>query len=111
MPIPSKETIVKRIVKAENYIIEACEYLPCHSDLETCNLCFCIFYPCEDADLGEFVTSGKGTEVWSCMDCNWAHRKDTVERLRKFLRNESNRTLAPKEMYQAFRRELEKMEK
>lgn len=100
MQIPSKEIIIGRM--ARNGFVESCDYFPCHPGLETCNLCFCIFYPCEDNNLGEYIISGKGTRVWSCVKCDWAHRKETVERLKTFLMDEQNCRLAPGEMRLAF---------
>ncbi len=102
MSIPSRKTILGRVIKAGNYLFEKCPYFPCHKELETCNLCYCIFYPCEDTGLGEYVTSKKGGQVWSCMHCSWAHKKETVDNLRQFLSLEKYRGLAPNEMYKAF---------
>lgn len=100
MEIPSKEIIINRL--AEDYLLQGCDYFPCHKDLETCNLCFCIFYPCEDTDLGEYKISRKGTKVWSCMKCGWIHMKETLERLRVFLIDEENHKSAPGDMYIKF---------
>jgi len=101
MCIPPGDTLLRR-ADARSYLFEKCPWYPCHTKLETCNMCFCVFYPCEDERCGEYVTSGKGTKVWSCMDCNWAHSEETVDALREFLRSEGNRQMAPKDMYMAF---------
>ncbi|MDT8316393.1 MAG: cysteine-rich small domain-containing protein [bacterium] len=101
MCIPSKDIILRR-VDAKNYLFEKCPWYACHSELETCNMCFCIFYPCEDAKLGEYVISSKGGKVWSCMNCNWAHRVETMDALREFMKNEANRKMGPGELYKAF---------
>ena len=74
-------------------------------------MCFCTFYPCEDEKLGEYVTSSKGGQVWSCMNCNWIHREETANAMREFLENEDNRQLEPKEMYLAFIKTLDSKRK
>ena len=105
MPIPSRDIQLRR-VDARNYLFEKCPWHPCHKRLETCNMCFCAFYPCEDETLGEYVatrTTGKGKKVWSCMHCCWAHDEVTVDALREFLKDEENRELEPKDLYLAFR--------
>ncbi len=105
MKIPSKEIIIKRLT--EDYLLQSCDYLFCHNEMETCNLCFCIFYPCEDTNLGEYKISRRGTKVWSCMRCEWIHMKDTLERLRIFLTEEENHKLPPGEMYIKFVKTME----
>lgn len=100
MRIPSNEAIVKRL--NGNYLDEGCDYFPCHRGLETCNLCFCIFYPCRDTNLGKYITSKKGTEVWSCMKCEWIHRKDTIEKLKAFLEDGKNHGQITEELYLSF---------
>lgn len=109
MPIPKRDIVLRR-GDAKNYLFEKCPWYPCHKELETCNMCYCIFYPCEDKKLGEYVTSSKGGQIWSCMHCNWAHREETVNSLREFLKEEYNRRLAPREMYKAFREWESKIE-
>ncbi|MDH3973970.1 MAG: hypothetical protein OEV42_06800 [Deltaproteobacteria bacterium] len=101
MPIPKRDILLRR-GDARNYLFEKCPWYPCHEELETCNMCFCIFYPCEDEKLGEYVTSSKGGQVWSCMNCNWAHREETANALREFLKDKAKRRLGFKEMYLAF---------
>ena len=103
MPIPKREIIIRR-AGARNYLFKKCPWYPCHDDLETCNMCYCIFYPCGDEKLGEYVKSSKGVEVWSCMNCSWAHRSKTGDALREFLKEEENRNLEPKALYEAFRK-------
>src|SRR3990172_11728395 len=105
MGIPSKETLIKRL--AEDYLLESCDYFPCHRELESCNLCFCIFYPCEDTSMGRYKISRKGANVWSCMNCEWIHRKEIPERLRVFLMEEENHKLSPGEMYIKFVKTME----
>ena len=55
---------------------ESCDHYPCHHDGQDCTLCFCPFYPCNDERLGRMVESRTGGQVWSCLDCHWAHRPD-----------------------------------
>ncbi len=63
-----------------------CPNYPCHFEGQDCSLCFCPFYPCEDPELGKFVTSRKGGEVWSCMDCFWTHRPEVAKEVVSCLR-------------------------
>ncbi len=109
MCIPKRDILLRR-ADARDYLFEKCPWYPCHKQLETCNMCFCIFYPCEDENLGEYITSSKGKKVWSCMDCSWIHREDTMDALRDFMKEEANRTLSPKEAYLAFRGKYKKSE-
>jgi len=106
MCTPKRETILRRS-DAGNYLYKKCDYYPCHSELETCNTCFCLFYPCEDPAHGEYVKSSRGGKVWSCMNCNWTHREETVNKIREFLKEKERRSLKPREMYIAFIRQLE----
>lgn len=103
MPIPSRDILLRR-ADARSYLFEKCPWHPCHKRLETCNMCYCAFYPCEDEELGEYITSSKGNKVWSCMHCSWAHDEATVDGLREFLKDENNRGLDPKELYKEFRK-------
>ncbi len=100
MRIPSRDEIMERLT--EPGLDRDCRYMPCHEVLETCNLCFCIFYPCGDTGLGKYVITKKGTTVWSCMMCEWIHKRHVVERLVEFLADERNRSLPPRRMYLAF---------
>ena len=61
-------------------IDEECEFLPCHEILETCDYCYCPFYPCADNLTGGVWIKEKN--VWSCMACDWVHRKEVVEFIR-----------------------------
>lgn len=66
----------------------SCEYYPCHeceSGPQYCDFCYCPFYPCGDESTGGKWIKGKG--VWSCEDCEWIHQKNTVECVRKGLKN------------------------
>jgi Zn-finger protein len=57
-----------------------CKYFPCHKGLEDCTFCYCPFYPCKDENRGEYTYSSKTKRnVWSCQECNWIHKKKTVD--------------------------------
>jgi adenosylcobyric acid synthase len=66
---------------------QECDYYPCHFPGLDCSLCFCPFYPCEDDDLGEFVESKRGGQVWSCSKCLWIHRGSVVREAIPLLRD------------------------
>ncbi|MCL2116547.1 MAG: precorrin-3B C(17)-methyltransferase [Methanobrevibacter sp.] len=53
-----------------------CEFYPCHKELQCCDLCYCPFYPCGDGSTGGKWIKNKN--VWSCQDCLWIHKKDTI---------------------------------
>lgn len=63
--------------ESPNGIDEACEFFPCHEILEACDYCYCPFYPCADSLTGGVWIKEKG--VWSCMNCDWVHRKEVVD--------------------------------
>ncbi len=68
-------------------INKACKYLPCHEHLEDCTFCFCPFYPCREEGLGKYVYSSRlNKKVWSCKDCEWIHRRKTVDRIYSLIR-------------------------
>lgn len=57
-----------------------CEFYPCHKEAENCTFCYCPFYPCGDSSTGgQWI---KGKNVWSCQDCDWIHKEDTVKYLK-----------------------------
>lgn len=55
---------------------EACEYYPCHSHPQNCAFCYCPFYPCGEGSTGGYWIKEKG--VWSCQNCEWIHKDETV---------------------------------
>ena len=60
-----------------------CEYLPCHKALETCDFCYCPFYPCADGLTGgEWI---KNKDVWSCQHCDWVHLEEPCQAIREGL--------------------------
>lgn len=66
---------------------KACRYFPCHKGLEDCTFCYCPFYPCLDENLGRFISVKAGERIWSCLDCNWIHKKRVVDDLFCIIRN------------------------
>jgi adenosylcobinamide hydrolase len=58
---------------------KGCPYYPCHFPGQRCELCYCPFYPCADVDLGEYVESQSGGQVWSCSKCVLVHRPEVVD--------------------------------
>ncbi|HOP09095.1 MAG TPA: cobyric acid synthase [Candidatus Methanofastidiosa archaeon] len=56
-----------------------CSYYPCHFYDQNCTHCFCPFYPCEDEELGTYITGRTGKRVWSCQQCYWIHRDDVAK--------------------------------
>jgi len=67
-----------------------CEYYPCHFDGQDCTWCFCPLYPCLDEELGEWIKTRNGSEVWSCKDCHLIHRKEPAEVLLRELLSVGN---------------------
>jgi len=65
-----------------------CEYYPCHFAGQDCTYCFCPFYPCDDKELGKYIVGRKGTDVWSCKDCNWIHEHETILKIQSILGDE-----------------------
>lgn len=60
-----------------------CKYYPCHYEGQDCTHCYCPLYPCEDAELGEWIVSKRGYPVWTCKDCTLLHKKEAVEYLHR----------------------------
>lgn len=53
-----------------------CAYNPCHFAGQDCTFCYCPFYPCKDEDLGSWLRTKDGREVWNCTDCLLIHRTE-----------------------------------
>jgi len=66
---------------------KACRYFPCHTELEDCTFCYCPLYPCENKERGHF-TKGMDGDVWDCSNCNWIHKKETVDKMFEVIRNQ-----------------------
>ena len=56
-----------------------CDYHPSHFEGQDCTFCYCPFYPCEDEDLGNFITGKRGNTIWNCTDCLFIHRTPVVK--------------------------------
>jgi precorrin-3B C17-methyltransferase len=66
-------------------INEACKFFPCHKELEDCVFCFCPLFPCKDESKGSYIKIGK-KRIWDCSECDWIHKKETVDRIFKLIR-------------------------
>lgn len=78
--------MVKRVNKA-------CSFFPCHKKLEDCTFCYCPFYPCLDKTRGDYIYSDKrNRNIWSCQECNWIHKKETVDEIFVLIRREYRQT-------------------
>lgn len=66
---------------------KACRFFPCHKGLEDCTFCYCPFYPCLNRKRGNYIYSAKlKKNIWSCQDCNWIHRKKTIDEIFSLIR-------------------------
>ncbi len=61
---------------------EECEYYPCHFEGQDCSFCFCPFYPCLIYETGGVLKDGR---VWSCLRCEFIHRRENSEEIRNIL--------------------------
>lgn len=61
---------------------EGCEYYPCHFEGQDCSFCFCPFYPCLIYETGGKL---KDERVWSCLKCEFIHRKENAEEIKNIL--------------------------
>ena len=81
-----KTEIMKKLKKTEiniNRINKACNYYPCHKNLEDCTFCNCPFYVCGNKRRGKYITNSEGKLVWDCSQCEWIHKRSTVDRIFK----------------------------
>lgn len=62
---------------------EGCRYYPCHFEGQSCNYCYCPFYPCGDPELGSDVKSSQGGTVWSCSGCGLVHYPEVSEYMKR----------------------------
>ncbi|TAJ45367.1 adenosylcobinamide amidohydrolase [Methanofollis fontis] len=58
---------------------EGCPYYPCHFPGQVCDFCYCPYYPCRDGDLGHWVESSSGGQVWSCSRCTLLHIPEVAD--------------------------------
>lgn len=71
---------------------KSCKFYPCHEQLQDCTFCYCPFYPCLNEDLGRYVYSPKCKEnVWSCLGCDWIHKRGIVDDIFSSIRRNSRR--------------------
>ena len=61
-----------------------CPYFPCHFPGQSCEFCYCPFYPCGDEHLGQWVESSNGGRVWNCAQCTLLHEPEIAGYLKKF---------------------------
>ncbi|MDD1694542.1 MAG: adenosylcobinamide amidohydrolase [Methanoregula sp.] len=61
-----------------------CRYYPCHFRGQSCDFCYCPFYPCKDERLGQWVDSTNGGKVWNCASCTLLHEPEVADYYKKF---------------------------
>jgi len=71
---------------------KACQYFPCHKNLEDCTFCYCPFYPCKDNTKGDYVKI-KTSRVWDCSECEWIHEKKVVDDIFKIIQRNGKHLL------------------
>jgi len=54
-----------------------CKYYPCHNTLESCDLCYCPLYPCNNYNYGKYIDKEK--KIWDCSKCTFIHDKKTIK--------------------------------
>ena len=69
-----------------NRINIACKFYPCHKNLEDCTFCFCPLYVCNNTKRGKYIIGTDGKLVWDCSDCEYIHKKSTVDKIFKEIR-------------------------
>ncbi|MDD1719298.1 MAG: hypothetical protein LUQ25_04500, partial [Methanoregulaceae archaeon] len=62
---------------------EGCPYYPCHFEGQRCDYCYCPFYPCREEDLGQWVESSGGGQVWNCSRCTLLHEPAVASYLKR----------------------------
>jgi len=61
-----------------------CSYYPCHFPGQTCDFCYCPFYPCKNESLGEWSKSSSNGKVWNCSRCTLLHEPHVTAYLKKY---------------------------
>lgn len=64
------------------WLPDNCAYYPCHFEGQTCDFCYCPFYPCGDVTLGEPMTSSTNGIVWNCSRCTLLHKPEVASYLK-----------------------------
>jgi len=75
---------------------KSCEYYPCHFDGQDCSFCFCPFYPCLIYETGGEL---KNEKIWSCMNCEFVHKKEIAEEIKNILSSYSFQTLVDEDWF------------
>ncbi len=63
---------------------EDCRYYPCHFKGQSCDFCYCPFYPCRDENLGGWAKSSGGGRVWNCARCTLLHEPAVATYLKRY---------------------------
>jgi adenosylcobinamide hydrolase len=63
---------------------EGCPYYPCHFEGQRCDYCYCPFYPCGDPELGQWMASSRGGQVWNCAGCTLIHEPAVADHLVRY---------------------------
>jgi adenosylcobinamide hydrolase len=74
-------------IKGEHWIEwspENCQYYPCHFKGQSCDFCYCPFYPCKNEKLGQWAASSNGSRIWNCARCTLLHQPKVAEYLKKY---------------------------
>lgn len=74
-------------IKGDHWIewtMKDCPYYPCHFPGQSCEYCYCPFYPCLDETLGQWAASSNGGRVWNCARCRLPHEPEVAAYLKKF---------------------------
>jgi|SRR3989338_1314217 len=86
-------------------INKACNYFPCHKELEDCTFCYCPLYPCRNKKLGKFIYSRKRKKnIWSCQDCAWIHKAAVVDTIFRLIRKNQTK-IKSKASYNTLRKQ------
>jgi Zn-finger protein len=81
-------------INDNNYRLnKACKFYPCHKNLEDCTFCYCPFYACENLKRGRYISryiinlnNNNNNPIWDCSNCEWIHKKSTVDKIFEELR-------------------------
>jgi len=74
-------------IKGEHWIgwsHDNCQYYPCHFQGQSCDFCYCPFYPCKDENLGQWASGSNGGRVWNCARCTLLHEPVVASYLKSY---------------------------
>jgi len=74
-------------IKGEHWIEwlhDNCQYYPCHFQGQSCDFCYCPFYPCKDENLGQWASGSNGGRVWNCARCTLLHEPVVASYLKSY---------------------------